>query len=159
MNGTATDPTSGEAPVPGPAAGTARQEWPLVSALEFGSLPTAVGSARAHTRGILAEWGLGSLADDAGIVVSELLTNALRASWKRDDRPPVALRLLANHRRLIIEAWDQCADDGQPAPELPPDNADHGRGLLVVAALGNSWGVRRASFSLKVVWCELLVPS
>ena len=152
-------PVLADQPEHGCGTGLAAREWPLASALEFGSLPTAVGSARAHTRGILAEWGLASLADDAEIVVSELLTNALRASWKRDDRPPVALRLLASQERLIIEAWDQCADDGQPTPELPPHDADHGRGLLVVAALGSRWGVRRASFSHKVVWCELLVRS
>ena len=144
-------------PEHGSGVGTAFQEWPLTSALEFGALPTAVGSARAHTRHILAEWGLGQLVDDAEMLVSELLTNALRASWKLDDRPPIALRLLANRRQLIIEAWDRCVDDVEVQPQPSPSEGEHGRGLMVVAALSHRWGVRRASFSLKVVWCELLV--
>jgi anti-sigma regulatory factor (Ser/Thr protein kinase) len=101
-------------PEPGSGAGTACQ-WPLVSALGFGSLPTAVASARAHTRVVLAEWDLHDLIDDAQILVNELLTNAIQASWRLDDSPPVALRLLANHHQLIIEAWDRCPDG-----ELPP---------------------------------------
>jgi len=145
------------APLDG-ATGTALHEWPLVSALEFGSLPTAVGSARAHTRTILAEWGLADLTDDAEMVVSELMTNALEASWRLDDRPPIALRLLANQDRLLIEAWDQDTVPCELHPQAPPGDEDHGRGLMVVDALSHRWGVRRASFSHKVVWAELVVP-
>lgn len=72
----------------------------MASALEFGSLPTAVSSARAHTRAILAEWGMAALIGDAEMLVSEFLTNALEASWRLDDRPPIVLRLLEALRRL-----------------------------------------------------------
>jgi anti-sigma regulatory factor (Ser/Thr protein kinase) len=139
--------------------GTALREWPLVSVLEFGSLPTAVGSARAHTRGILAEWGLADLIPDAEMLVSELLTNALEASWRLDDRPPIALRLLADRYRLIIEAWDQDTTSCDLRPQAPRSDEDHGRGLMVVDALSHRWGVRRASASHKVVWAELVESS
>jgi anti-sigma regulatory factor (Ser/Thr protein kinase) len=145
------------APLDG-ATGTALHEWPLVSALEFGSLPTAVGSARAHTRGILAEWGLASLTEDAEVLVSELMTNALEASWRLDDRPPIALRLLASQDRLLIEAWDQDTGPCDLHPQQPRSDEDHGRGLMVVDALSHRWGVRLASASHKVVWAELVVP-
>jgi anti-sigma regulatory factor (Ser/Thr protein kinase) len=145
------------APLDG-ATGTALHEWPLVSALEFGSLPTAVGSARAHTRGILAEWGLVDLTEGAEVLVSELMTNALEASWRLDDRPPIALRLLASQDRLLIEAWDQDTGPCDLHPREPRSDEDHGRGLMVVDALSHSWGVRRASASHKVVWAELAVP-
>jgi anti-sigma regulatory factor (Ser/Thr protein kinase) len=138
--------------------GTALHEWPLVSALEFGSLPTAVGSARAHTRTILAEWGLAALICDAEILVSELLTNALEASRRLDGRPPIALRLLANQDRLLIEARDQDTGPCDLRPQEPRSDEDHGRGLMVVDALSYRWGVRRASVSHKVVWAELVVP-
>jgi anti-sigma regulatory factor (Ser/Thr protein kinase) len=138
------------------APGTAFRDWPLVSGLEFGSLPTAVGSARAHTRGILAEWGLVALVEDAVMLVSELLTNALEASWRLDDRPPIALRLLASQDRLIIEAWDQDTGSCDLRPGEPLGDEDHGRGLMVVDALSHRWGVRRAGFSYKVVWAELV---
>jgi anti-sigma regulatory factor (Ser/Thr protein kinase) len=144
--------------LPDGAAGTALHEWPLVSALEFGSLPTAVGSARAHTRTILAEWGLAALISDAEMLVSELLTNALEASWRLNDRPPIALRLLANHDRLLIEAWDQDTGSCHLHPQEPRSDEDHGRGLMVVDALSQRWGVRRTSVSHKVVWAELVVP-
>lgn len=133
------------------ATGTALHEWPLVSALGFGSLPTAVGSARAHTRTILAEWGLAALISDAEMLVSELLTNALEASWRLDDRPPIALRLLANQDRLLIEAWDQDTGSCDLHPQEPLSDENHGRGLMVVGALSHRWGVRRASLSHKVV--------
>src|ERR1700752_2723959 len=78
----------------GSGAGPALNDWPLVSDLELGPLPTAAGCARDHTRNVLAEWGLSQLASDAATLVSELLTNALRASWRLEEPLPVALRLL-----------------------------------------------------------------
>jgi anti-sigma regulatory factor (Ser/Thr protein kinase) len=137
------------------SAGGACPDWPYVSALEFGALATAIGSARAHTRTILAEWGLRHLADDAATLVSELLTNALHASWTLPHSPPVALRLLANRHALVIEAWDQCVEGYDLMTCRPTDDSEHGRGLMVVAALSNRWGVRRASLNYKVVWCEI----
>jgi len=90
------------------------------------------------------------------MLVSELLTNALQASWTLPHSPPVALRLLASKHALVIEAWDQCVE-GYDLTHQPADDAEHGRGLMVVAALSNRWGVRRASLSYKVVWCEIKV--
>jgi anti-sigma regulatory factor (Ser/Thr protein kinase) len=137
--------------------GTALREWPLVSALEFGSLPTAVGSARAHTRAILTEWGLADLIPDAEMLVSELLTNALEASWRLDGRPPIALRLLTDRYRLVVEAWDQDTGSCDLRLQEPRADEDHGRGLMVVDALSHRWGVRRAGASHKVVWAELIL--
>ncbi len=139
---------------PSSGAGTASNDWPLVSALEFGSLPTAVACARAHTRSVLAEWGLSHLVDDAVTLTSELVTNALQASWTLRDRPPVVLRLLANDRQLLIEAWDQCTECLDLAPRASSDAAEGGRGLLVVAALSNRWGVGRMGTRFKVVWAR-----
>src|SRR6266705_2642376 len=87
-------------PVPPPT-------WPRVSKLELGPLPTAIGCARDHAREVLIEWGLGHLLDDSVLLVSELMTNALRASRALPTPTPIVLRLLANDSQLIIEAWDQ----------------------------------------------------
>src|SRR5690242_1522197 len=54
--------------------------WPLQSYLAFGALPTAVPCARLHARMIVAEWGLPQLAEIVELIVSELTTNAVRAS-------------------------------------------------------------------------------
>jgi anti-sigma regulatory factor (Ser/Thr protein kinase) len=140
----------------GSGVGTVSQPWPLVSSLELGALPTAAGCARDHTRVVLSEWGLKHLVDDATTLTSELITNALRASWTLKDRPSIVLRLLANDQQLLIEAWDRCIERSDLSRHAP-DDAEHGRGLLVVAALANRWGVGRMGSKFKVVWCELLV--
>jgi hypothetical protein len=93
-------------PEPGSGAGTASHRS---SYLELAPLPTAIACARGHTTNVLAEWGLAQLTDDAVLVVSELMTNALEASAVLPHRPPIALRLLASPASLVIEAWDQCA--------------------------------------------------
>jgi anti-sigma regulatory factor (Ser/Thr protein kinase) len=142
-------------PEPGSVAGIASHRWPLVDCLEFGSLPTAAGCARLHTKNVLLEWQLGDLADDAETLVSELVTNALKASWSPAEIKPIALHLLANNERLIIEVWDRNPTD--PVVRDVDDETEHGRGLAVVEALSNRWGCKRVSFNLKVVWCELVL--
>jgi anti-sigma regulatory factor (Ser/Thr protein kinase) len=103
---------------------------------------------------VLAEWRLTDLIDDAAVLVSELVTNGLKASWRLEGNPPIVLRLLADDRRLLIEVWDQAVTGYDLTPRHDP-GAEHGRGLAVVAALSKRWGVRRPSYSFKVVWCEL----
>ena len=56
------------------------RQWPLHSFLELGALPGAVPCARLHARHLLWEWGLAALTDSTELVVSELVTNAIRAS-------------------------------------------------------------------------------
>ncbi len=140
-------------PEPGSGVGTVIQHWPLVSCLEFGSLPAAASCARLHTKNVLLEWSLKHLTDDAEMLVSELMANALKASWSMKEVTPVALRLIANYERLIIEVWDRSPAD--PVAREADDESEHGRGLAVIEALSNRWGFKRLSFSLKVVWCEL----
>jgi hypothetical protein len=59
---------------------TARPLWLLRSYLELSPLPTAVPCARGHARLVMAEWNLACLADTVELIVSELVTNGLRAS-------------------------------------------------------------------------------
>ena len=65
------------------------------------------------------------------------------------------MRLLANDEQLIIEAWDQCAEDYDLS--RTPGDDKHGRGLAVINALSNRWGTGRLSNDYKVIWAELLV--
>ncbi len=144
----------------GSDAGTATPAWPRVSRLDLGALPTAIGCARDHTRAVLAEWGLAHLEFDAALVASVLLTNALRASQALKETlnlpvpPPIVLRILANNRQLIIEAWDQWTD-GYDLRRPTPDDAEHGRGLTVITAICTRWGVGRVQDHYKLVWAEL----
>ena len=130
--------------------GTAAQ---LSSALEFAPLPTAVSCARLHAVHVLHEWGLRGLAEDAALIVSELMTNAIDASAVLPDRPPVTLRLLASERSLLIEVWDQSPLDLEPRGA--DADSECGRGLTVVAALSDRWGWERTGHRRKVVWAEL----
>ena len=131
------------------------QSWPHTSTLELAALPTAVACGRLHTRHLLREWQLDSLAEDAAILVSELLTNAVIASRSLQRPSFVTLRLLASREHVVIEVWDQNPHD--PRSSRADDDAEHGRGFMVIDALSSRWGYRRVSASLKVVWCELVI--
>lgn len=124
-----------------------------MSVLEFAPLPGAVPCARLHAVHVLHEWGLRALANDAAVVVSELMTNALDASNVLPERPPITLRLLADEKSLLIEAWDHSPLDVEPGQA--GTDAECGRGLVVVAALSTRWGSERTGYRRKVVWAEL----
>jgi anti-sigma regulatory factor (Ser/Thr protein kinase) len=106
---------------------------------------------------VLWEWKLNTFADDAEVLASELLTNAVKASWSPDGVGLLSLRLLASQSQLIIEVWDQNPDD--PRPQRAELDDEHGRGFMVIDALSSRWGYRRFSANLKFVWCELVVES
>lgn len=121
------------------------RDWPLRSYLELGALPTAVPCAR-HTKSILYEWGLGSSTDTVELLVSEIATNAVRASantpgraWPRYEGLPVIRLWIASDRdRVLIQVWD--SDHRKPIPGDPGPDAETGRGLLLVKALSTDWG-------------------
>jgi anti-sigma regulatory factor (Ser/Thr protein kinase) len=71
-------------------------------------------------------------------------------------KPPIALRLSADHARLRIEVWDHSPDD--PVPVTAEADALGGRGLLIVESLSNRWGLRRIAQVYKAVWAEMLIP-
>jgi anti-sigma regulatory factor (Ser/Thr protein kinase) len=79
---------------------------PLRSYLELGALPTAVPCARLHARHLLWEWGMNELASTGELLVSELVTNAVKATAGHDDRAAVRLRLSGDSARVLIEVWD-----------------------------------------------------
>jgi anti-sigma regulatory factor (Ser/Thr protein kinase) len=138
----------------GPAA-TLHSDWPYLCFIELPALPAVVPSGRLHSKQVLAEWNLDHLAEDAEMLVSEMLTNAVKAPPSPQGPGLVALRLLANGERLLIEVWDRSPAD--PQPREPDCESESGRGFAVIEAISHRWGYRRASRSLKVVWCELLI--
>ena len=127
------------------------------SHLVLGALPSAVPCARLHARLVLAEWSMKPLAETAELLVSELVTNAVRASAGLPARhlglPVVRLWLSADHERVLIKVWD--ADERMPVCEQPDPDAEHGRGLLLVEALSEDWGTYRpAGYPGKIVWAQ-----
>ncbi len=142
-------------------AGTA---WPHQSFLELGALPTAAPCARLHSTLVLWEWQLGALVRTAGLVVSELVGNAVQASagltgsrfaghWT-PGTPPVRMWLSADDHRVVIQVWD--GSDRPPVPQPVEPEADSGRGLLLVGALSAEWGCYTPEKSSgKVVWAVI----
>jgi anti-sigma regulatory factor (Ser/Thr protein kinase) len=117
-----------------------RQEWPLGTVLVLGPLPGAVPCARLHARLVSAEWGLGRLSGIAELLVSELVTNAVRVSAQMPDRPPVRLQLRSDGTRLLV-----LVSDASPEPPVRKDAApgeESGRGLVLVDELSDRWGWR-----------------
>ncbi|WP_369142836.1 SpoIIE family protein phosphatase [Streptomyces sp. R44] len=108
---------------------------------------SAVGTARAHVEDRLRRWKHPADPFTVTLVVSELVTNALRYG-----AAPVTLRLIADGPSLTCEVTDA----GQAAPHLRHAKAvdEGGRGLLICASLADNWGVRYTDEG-KTVWAEL----
>ncbi|WP_411105653.1 SpoIIE family protein phosphatase [Streptomyces sp. cmx-4-9] len=110
---------------------------------------TAPGRARRFARRALARWGLEELQDSLELLVSEVVTNAVRYAER-----PVTLRLL---RTDVLRC-----EVGDDSPQLPRqrrarDTDEGGRGLFLVNRMARRWGATRLS-SGKVVWFELGLP-
>ncbi len=116
------------------------------------SLPpsfAAAGRARRFAARHLHEWGCDELADDARLLVSELVTNMVRHAPHGGY-----LKLMLGTDRVRISMTDH--GDGDIAAHRPAPGAPGGRGLLVVEQLAVSWGVDRGPDDRgHTVWCDL----
>ncbi|MFB9464302.1 SpoIIE family protein phosphatase [Streptomyces cinereospinus] len=111
--------------------------------------PRSVGRAREYARGQLLGWDLEPLVDTTELLVSELVTNALRYG-----EGEIRLRLLLD-RTLVCEVWDSGLV--QPRRRRARDTDEGGRGLQLVGLLSAAWGSRRTHRG-KTVWFELPLP-
>src|SRR5215468_8372837 len=112
---------------------------------------TAVRQARSLIRDPLKRWGLEDLVPVTELLVSELVTNAIKYA-----KGEIRLRLVLESDSLVCEVHDS-------SPALPrvlqvDRDAENGRGLHVVSQLAARWGARRTHAG-KVVWCEQTVPA
>ncbi len=133
----------GLAPVPVPPSQLQDQgiamadDWPLQDFLELGALPSAVPSARLHARQLLWEWGLTNFSETVELLLTELMTNAVKASQSLEWPFPVRLWLLSDKARILILVWD--ANHQPPVRMDAGEEAEGGRGLLLVEALSDQW--------------------
>ncbi|MFI1854013.1 SpoIIE family protein phosphatase [Streptomyces sp. NPDC020480] len=111
--------------------------------------PAEVSRARQEVLDRLTEWGLEEPAFTTELIVSELVTNAIRYG-----REPLQLRLL-RERALICEM----ADGSSTSPRLRRARTtdEGGRGLFLVAQLAQRWGTRYTEHG-KVIWTEQPLP-
>ncbi|WP_442788636.1 SpoIIE family protein phosphatase [Kitasatospora sp. YST-16] len=112
----------------------------------FPSEPTSVAKAREAACGWLLERGLDELVDTSELLVSELVTNALR-----HGRGEIRLRLLRD-KTMVCEVWDDAY--AQPRQRRAQETDEGGRGLQLVSLLAERWGSRRTPKG-KIVWFEL----
>lgn len=103
----------------------------------------AVGGARQFTRTTLSGWGLNERFDDVALVVSELVTNALRHALPTDaprepQDPPVRLHLMRWTSRLVCAVRDP--SQASPVASEAEDSAESGRGLFLVDSFSDCWG-------------------
>jgi hypothetical protein len=130
---------------------------PPHAALDLGALPTAPGCARAWTRVILLEWQLAGLSDAGELIVSELATNALRAS-RREGTAFFSLVLTRGRSELAILVRDFC--HGVPRAGDAGDEDESGRGLQLVQELSarSGWYPPDDGSPGKAVWAVLEAP-
>ncbi|KUN42474.1 protein phosphatase [Streptomyces olivochromogenes] len=123
-----------------PAADTAHWEIPAD--------PAAVSKAREWITRQLTMWGLDDLLFTTELIVSELVTNAIRYG-----RPPMDLRLIRHHV-LVCEVTDSSST--QPRLRRARITDEGGRGLFLVSQLGGRWGCRHGQNG-KTIWSEQVI--
>lgn len=111
--------------------------------------PAAVADARTLACRKLSEWGLDELLFSTELIVSELVTNAIRHA-----AGPVRLRLIRD-RTLTCEVSD--ASSTSPRLRHARTTDEGGRGLLIIAQLARRWGTRYTSGG-KIIWTEQAFP-
>lgn len=127
--------------------------FPARHPTRYAALPATVqapGLARQAIREVLPSWRLAPLEEPALLLVSELVTNAIRHA-RNGDRM-IALRLETTADGLRIEVHD--GDPRWPQPGTPDSLDESGFGFVLVEALARTWGVTDLAVG-KAVWAEL----
>lgn len=120
-----------------------------VAQWDIESDPAAVSRVRAALSPLLAEWGLENLRETTELILSELITNAMRHGVG-----PIKVRLLRDHT-LTCEVYDHSLTSPHLRHAATMDEG--GRGLFLVAQLTARWGTRYTKDG-KVIWAEQTTP-
>ncbi|SEL51399.1 SpoIIE family protein phosphatase [Streptacidiphilus jiangxiensis] len=113
--------------------------------------PAVVARARDEVSLRLASWGLADEGMVTELIVSELVTNAIRYG-----KEPILLRLIRDGGELISEVFDRSSTS--PHLRRAADTDEGGRGLFMVAQLADAWGTRYAPRG-KTIWAKQALPA
>lgn len=123
----------------------------LVRSLEMSATPEAPALARRWLDGMLPLRGLGQVAFDVRLLVTELVTNSVRhAGLASGDQIDLSLEL--DETRVRVEVRDS-GPGFDTAQQARPCDADGGRGLQIVAAIAHRWGLVQRDGA--IVWFEI----
>ncbi|MCP9957650.1 ATP-binding protein [Streptomyces sudanensis] len=111
--------------------------------------PESAQRARRLVSTALTLWGMGDVAAAGELIASELVTNAVNHSARRDFRIRISRPGPGTVRILVADTNRE-----EPVPRDPGDDAENGRGLRLVEALSTEWGCDPRPWG-KVVWAEL----
>jgi anti-sigma regulatory factor (Ser/Thr protein kinase) len=131
----------------GPTPSSAERSTPRQRVFVHGEV--SVGAARMFVEHTLAEWRISDRVDDIRLCVSELATNALVHGTPKATG--FLVQLSKDGQLVRVEVHD--TSSALPAPQAPDVDSDSGRGLLLVAACADGWGVEPYA-DHKVVWAE-----
>ena len=126
--------------------------------LTLAAAPEAVSASRHFLRLALSKWHAATIEEDALLIVSELVTNAVIATGIPADHRASAdtglfrVQLVGLRDSVLVEIWDR--SDEAPVLKTPADDVEGGRGLLLVHLLALRWGSYRTAGG-KMVWAEL----
>lgn len=122
------------------------------------AVPESVRWAREFARTTLGGWSLAAMYDDVRLVVSELVTNAIRHGHGLSTEtvgPPIRLSLLCDEKLLTCAVTD--LSDRIPVRKEADFVSQTGRGLHLVEAFSDSWSWAPMRGPGKVVWARFLV--
>jgi anti-sigma regulatory factor (Ser/Thr protein kinase) len=139
-------------------------ETPAVTSRALSARPEEARTARRFVRELLTCWGLAALADDAEMIVDELVVNAVlhgtRAGPVRAHpgagRAVLRLCMLRRVGEVMLAVIDPANET--PVPRQPDWGRESGRGLQIVAALSHVWGWSPIAGHGKAVWAVLRDP-
>ena len=123
--------------------------------------PEEARAARLFVRELLTGWGLADLVDDAELIITELVVNAVRhgaggphlTDVSKSTRPPLRLCLLRRAGEVMLAVTDPSTE--APTPRPPDAARECGRGLQIVGALSYLWGWSPIDGQGKAVWAVL----
>src|SRR3954470_9691967 len=140
-----------------PFDGTPRShgDRPLVAVRDLPPEVESPGIARNVTKDTLSGWSLGEFYDDAAVVVSELVTNAIRYGLRPGARDPLRLVLIRYEYQLVCMVTDPA--DTAPTMQEPDYVAETGRGLHIIEAMSRAWGWTPLLGGGKAVWASFSI--
>jgi anti-sigma regulatory factor (Ser/Thr protein kinase) len=139
-------------------------ETPAVTSRALSARPEEARTARRFVREMLTCWGLEALADDAEMIVDELVVNAvLHGTTAGLTRPSLGAGLTVLRLCMLRRAGEvmlAVVDPGNetPMPRQPDWGGESGRGLQIVGALSHVWGWSPIAGHGKAVWAVLRDP-